>query len=120
MSNREQDPQVEVGSAGRAAATPDAAAPSPAEAGGLREDLPAPRFTQGLSSGVSEHEGEGCVVELLEPAHRARHRDDMRAALPRLERCLVADAARGPGNEDDLVGEGFGHAQGLEQSDAGF
>ncbi|WP_295017496.1 pirin family protein [uncultured Micrococcus sp.] len=67
MSNAEQDPQLEVCRTGRAAATPDDAAPSPAEAGGLREDLPAPRFTQGLSSGVSEHEGEGCVVELLEP-----------------------------------------------------
>ncbi|MDY6055779.1 pirin family protein [Micrococcus sp.] len=40
---------------------------SPAQAGGLREEFPAARFTEGLSSGVTERQGEGCVVEVLEP-----------------------------------------------------
>ena len=49
------------------------------------------------------------VVELLEPALRARHRDDVRARFGERARRGIADAARGAGDEGDAVGEGKGH-----------
>ena len=47
------------------------------------------------------------VVELFEAADGARDRDDMGAGLRQFERQRRADAARGAGDEGDLVGEGF-------------
>ena len=49
------------------------------------------------------------VIELLEPADRARERDNMGAGAGQRERGGIADAARGAGDERDTVGEGKGH-----------
>src|SRR6516225_8441866 len=57
------------------------------------------RTTQGLDR----------VIELLEPADRARERDNMGAGAGQRERGGIADAARGAGDERDTVGEGKGH-----------
>ncbi len=54
-------------------------------------------------------DGADRVVELFQPADRARDRDHMRARARERERGRVADAARGAGDERDLVGEGRGH-----------
>lgn len=59
MSNPELDPQIEHCRSGEG--------PAPSEAGGLREDLPEARFTEGLSSGARVEDGDGCAVEILEP-----------------------------------------------------
>ena len=47
------------------------------------------------------------VVELLDPADRARDRDDMGAGARDRDSCRVADAARGAGDERDPVSEGL-------------
>src|ERR1700730_11290273 len=57
------------------------------------------RTTQGLDR----------VIELLEPADRARERDNMGAGAGQRERGGIADAARGAGDERGTVGEGKGH-----------
>src|SRR4051812_47341597 len=49
------------------------------------------------------------VVEFLEAALGARHRDHMGACLCQRARGGVADAARGAGDESDTGGEGQGH-----------
>ena len=49
------------------------------------------------------------VVELFQPALRARHSHDMRAALGERNRGGVADAARGAGDESDAGSEGCCH-----------
>src|SRR3954471_12823236 len=59
------------------------------------------------------------VVELFQPALRARHGDDMRAG-PGQRLCRgEADAARGAGDESDAVGEGFCHGGVLQAWMAG-
>ena len=45
------------------------------------------------------------VVEVFESADGAGDGDHMRAAARCLERCLIANAAARPGDEDDLAGE---------------
>ena len=44
------------------------------------------------------------VVELFQPALRARHRNDVRAGLRQRQRRGIADAARGAGDESDAGG----------------
>ena len=64
---------------------------------------------------VERHQGRAAavltdlVVELFEPALRARHRHDMGALLGKRARGGIADAARGAGHESDAGGEGWGH-----------
>ena len=52
-------------------------------------------------------DGADRVVELLEPADGARHRDHMGAGAGERERGRCADTARGAGDEGDAVGEGW-------------
>ena len=65
---------------------------------------------------VERHQGGGAaggldlVVELFQPADRARDGHDMRAGLRKLERDRSANAARGAGDQRNTVGEGLGHA----------
>ena len=67
----------------------------------------------GIVLQVERHQRRGAaggadgVVEFLQPADGARHRDDMRAGLGERQRGRVADAARGAGDERDAVGERF-------------
>src|SRR3954463_1659024 len=56
------------------------------------------------------------VVELFQPALRARHRHDVRAAFGQRNCGGIADAARGAGDEGDTVSEGFGHQAGVLQT----
>ena len=53
--------------------------------------------------------GADRVVELFQPADRARDRDHVRAGLRELECGRHADPARSAGDERDAVGERFGH-----------
>ena len=53
------------------------------------------------------------VVELFQPALRARRRNDMRAGLRQRECRGKTDAARGAGDESDAVSEGLCHGGGF-------
>ncbi len=46
------------------------------------------------------------VVEFLEPADRARDRDDVRAGRAERQRDGAADAARGAGDDGDAAPQG--------------
>ena len=55
--------------------------------------------------------GLDLVVDLLQPAHRARHGHHVRAGLGELQSERRANAARGAGDQCDTVREGFvGHS----------
>src|SRR4030088_3198588 len=64
---------------------------------------------------IERHQGRSSavfadfVVELFEPALRARHRNHMRAGFGERTRGAIADAARGAGDQSDTGGEGKGH-----------
>ena len=53
--------------------------------------------------------GLDLVVELLQPADRARHRDDMRAGRRHVPGDEIADAARSAGDQRDAAGEVGSH-----------
>src|SRR6266536_4523678 len=71
------------------------------DAVGIRE---VERHQRGAAAVVAD-----LVVELFQPALRARHRHDMRAGFGKCARGGIADAARGAGDESDAGGEGWGH-----------
>ena len=65
--------------------------------------MPSPSRRSSGTSVASPPSALIVVVEFFEPADGARDGDDMRAAPRRFERRLIANAARRPGDEDDLA-----------------
>src|SRR5437899_2841100 len=78
---------------------------------------PAEPIDAGIILQVQRHEGGGTavgadrVVDFLEPAHGARHRDHVRTGPPQRERGRGPDAARSAGDERDAIGERLGHEE---------